>query len=57
MSLICDPKASHYLKVLLDAISGASNFKRETILKRTSAHSGSKRWGPVHDVILFYERV
>jgi DNA modification methylase len=54
--LHCDPAASHYLKVLLDAIFGPENFRNEIIWKRTSAHSSAKRYGPVHDVILFYAR-
>ena len=54
LSLHCDPTASHYLKLLIDAIFGATNFKNEVIWKRTSAHSSAKRYGPVHDVILFY---
>lgn len=52
--LHCDPAASHYIKVLMDAIFGHTNFRNEIIWKRTSAHSSSRRWGPVHDVILFY---
>jgi len=28
--------------------------RNEIIWKRTGSHGGSKRWGPVHDVILFY---
>ena len=52
--LHCDPSASHYLKILIDSIFGATNFKNEIIWKRTSAHSSAKRYGPVHDVILFY---
>ncbi len=52
--LHCDPTASHYLKVLLDAIFGAVNFRNEIIWKRTSAHSSSKKFGPVHDVLLYY---
>ena len=54
--LHCDPTASHYLKLLLDAIAGPENFRNEIIWKRTSAHSSAKRYGPVHDVILFYSR-
>ena len=54
--LHCDPTAGHYLKSLLDAVFGASNFRSEITWKRTSAHSGSKRWGPVHDTILFYTK-
>jgi site-specific DNA-methyltransferase (adenine-specific) len=52
--LHCDPTASHYLKLLLDGIFGPENFRNEIVWKRTSAHSSAKRWGPVHDVLLFY---
>ncbi len=52
--LHCDPTASHYLKLLLDAVFGPQNFRSEVIWKRTSAHSGANRYGPIHDVILFY---
>jgi adenine specific DNA methylase Mod len=54
--LHCDPTASHYLKILIDAIFGATNFRNEVIWKRTSAHSSAKRYGPVHDTLLFYGR-
>ncbi len=54
--LHCDPTASHYLKILLDAIFRPNNFRNEVIWKRTSAHSSSKRFGPVHDVLLFYAK-
>jgi DNA modification methylase len=52
--LHCDPSASHYLKVLMDEIFGPRNFRNEVIWKRTTAHSSAKRWGPVHDTILYY---
>lgn len=52
--LHCDPTASHYIKVMMDGIFGHANFQNEIIWKRTSAHSSAKRYGPVHDVILFY---
>ncbi|MCX5800894.1 MAG: DNA methyltransferase [Candidatus Eisenbacteria bacterium] len=54
--LHCDPAASHYLKMLMDAVFRPQDFLNEIVWKRTSAHSGSKRWGPVHDVILFYAK-
>ena len=54
--LHCDPTASHYLKILLDAVFGPSRFLNETVWKRTSAHSSAKRYGPVHDVILVYSK-
>jgi site-specific DNA-methyltransferase (adenine-specific) len=54
--LHCDPTASHYLKLLLDAIMGKDNFRSEIIWKRTSSHNSAKRFGPVHDVILLYSK-
>jgi adenine specific DNA methylase Mod len=52
--LHCDPSASHYLKIVLDGVFGKTNFRSEIIWKRTSAHSSANRYGPIHDVILFY---
>ena len=54
--LHCDPTASHYLKIVLDGVFGPLNFKSEVIWKRTTAHSGAKRFAPIHDVILFYSK-
>lgn len=54
--LHCDPTASHYLKMLLDAIFGATNFQGEIIWRRTTAHATSKSWACVHDVILCFAR-
>ena len=54
--LHCDPTASHYVKALMDAVFGHRNFRSEIVWKRTSAHSGADRWGPIHDIIQFYTR-
>jgi DNA modification methylase len=54
--LHCDPTASHYLKMLMDAVFGPQYFLNEVIWKRTSAHSSAKRYGPIHDVLIFYGR-
>ena len=54
--LHCDPTASHYLKLLLDGVFGADKFRNEITWKRTSGHSSAKRWGPVHDTLLFYSK-
>ncbi|PIW26243.1 MAG: site-specific DNA-methyltransferase [Rhodospirillales bacterium CG15_BIG_FIL_POST_REV_8_21_14_020_66_15] len=54
--LHCDPTAGHYLKILLDAIFGARNFRNEVIWKRTSSSNNPGRWGPVHDDIFFYSK-
>lgn len=53
--LHCDNTASHYIKVMMDNIFGASNFKNEIIWKRQSAHSDAKKkFSVVNDTILFY---
>ncbi len=51
-----DTKKSHYIKVVLDEVFGENNFLNEIIWKRTSAHSDSKNYGRIHDVILFYRK-
>jgi site-specific DNA-methyltransferase (adenine-specific) len=50
----CDWHASHYVKVMLDQILGESAFENEIVWKRYGAHSNSKGYGAVHDVILYY---
>ena len=54
--LHCDPTASHYIKALLDAVFGHRNFRNEIVWKRTAAHGRAKRWGPIHDTLLFYTK-
>jgi site-specific DNA-methyltransferase (adenine-specific) len=52
--LHCDPTASHYLKLLMDAIFGPQQFFAEIVWQRWSAHGDARRYGAVHDVLLFY---
>ena len=52
--LHCDPTASHYLKLLLDAVFGKDRFRNEITWRRTSAHSDANRYGRNVDIILFY---
>jgi len=54
--LHCDPTASHYLKMLMDAVFGVRNYRNEVIWKRTSAHNDSKVFGNAHDVLLYYTK-
>ncbi len=54
--LHCDPTASHYLKILLDAIFGPVCFINEIVWKRYGAHNDSKTYGRIHDVILFFSK-
>ena len=56
--LHCDPTASHYLKLLMDAVFGKENFRNEIMWRRYGAHNdvgqGSTRFGRVHDIIFLY---
>ena len=55
--LHCDPTASHYLKLLMDAVFGADNFRNEIVWRRNNAHNKmTKQYGPIHDTILFYSK-
>ncbi len=53
--LHCDPTASHYLKLLLDAVFGPANFRNEVVWQRTPSKSLTLRRLPDnHDVLLSY---
>ena len=58
--LHCDPTASHYLKLLLDAVFGPENFRSEINWRRTNAHNdakqGRRQYGNVRDTIFFYTK-
>ena len=54
--LHCDPTASHYLKIVLDAVFGSENFRNHITWKRTSSHNSAKKWGPISDNILFFSK-
>ncbi len=54
--LHCDPTASHYLKLVMDAVFGPQNYRNEITWKRTSAHSDSGRYGKARDVLLYYSK-
>ncbi len=54
--LHCDETASHYLKLVLDAVFGQGSVLNELVWKRTFAHAAPNRWGRVHDLILFCRR-
>ena len=58
--LHCDTTASHYLKMLMDAVWGASNFRNEIVWRRMGAHNdvgqGARHFGRVHDILLRYSK-
>jgi site-specific DNA-methyltransferase (adenine-specific) len=54
--LHCDPTASHYLKILMDAVFGPQFFSAELIWKRTNARGTTGNWPRMHDVILYFRK-
>ena len=56
--LHCDPTASHYLKIMMDAVFGAEHYRNEIIWHyRASALTSAKNVFPrKHDTLLFYTR-
>ena len=55
--LHCDPTASHYLKILMDGIFGAKNFRNEIVWRIgwVSGYKSQKQgWIRNHDIILYY---
>jgi len=58
--LHCDPTASHYLKLVLDAVFGAENFRNEIIWRRYNRPKGSqftaRKFGTATDTIFFYSK-
>ena len=55
--LHCDPKASHYLKIILDQVFGVQNFRNEIYWKRKTGRAGpTNRFGTSCDIILWYSK-
>jgi site-specific DNA-methyltransferase (adenine-specific) len=55
--LHCDPTASHYLKMLMDAVFGPDNFANEIIWHYGGwTHQRMTRFPRKHDVLLFYSK-
>jgi site-specific DNA-methyltransferase (adenine-specific) len=54
--LHCDPTASHYLKLLLNAVFGPEFFQNEIIWCYEIGGRTKKRWARKHDTILFYSK-
>jgi len=55
--LHCDPSASHYLKIVLDAIFGPENFKNEISWRRSHPKGHAfTRFATTHDVIFSYAK-
>ena len=57
--LHCDPTASHYLKIVMDAIFGYNRFRRECIWDiavLSGFKTQARNWIRGHDTVLYYTR-
>ncbi len=54
--LHCDPTASHYLKLLLDARFGKTNYRNEIVWHYRKWPSGRAQYQRNHDVLFFYSK-
>ncbi len=58
--LHCDPTASHYLKLVMDAVFGVRNYRNEISWRRTTTkgdyRQGATNWPRVRDTILCYSK-
>lgn len=55
--LHCDPTASHYLKILLDAVFSFGSYRTEIIWKRSTSHGNvGRNYGDLTDAIFFYTK-
>jgi site-specific DNA-methyltransferase (adenine-specific) len=55
--LHCDPTASHYLKLLMDAVFGPERFRNEIVWRRSHPKGHAfTRFATSHDVILAYAK-
>ena len=55
--LHCDHEANAYLRQMMDAVFGKSNFRNEIIWRRQNANNSVRtRFGHITDTILFYAR-
>ena len=52
--LHCDPTASHYLKLIMDAVFGVKHFQNEIIWHYRKWSTGKYQFQRNHDVIFFY---
>lgn len=54
--LHCDPAASHYLKLLLDAVFGSANFRNEIVWFYKTGGASPRHFARKHDLIFFYSK-
>ena len=50
----CDDHANSYLRMLMDAVFGAGNFRSQITWRRAIAHNDARRYGNITDTLLYY---
>ena len=51
-----DWHVGHYAKAVLDEVFGSDRFVNEIVWKRSNPHNDTRRYGSIHDVLLFYTK-
>lgn len=51
-----DDNVGYYAKAVLDEVFGKENFINDIVWKRSNPHNDTKRYGSIHDIILFYAK-
>jgi len=51
-----DWHVGHYAKAVLDEVFGSAQFLNDIIWQRTASHNDPRRYGIVHDILLFYAK-
>jgi DNA modification methylase len=54
--LHCDPSAGSHLKLLMDAVFGADNFRNEVVWAYSNSGRPRDRYAQKHDILLVYGR-
>ena len=54
--LHCDNTASAYIRMALDAVFGAGNFRNEIAWKRNGSHNDARKFGSTRDTIIFHSK-
>ncbi len=52
--LHCDSHANSYLRMLMDAVFEAGNFRSQITWRRAIAHNDARRYGNITDTLLYY---
>ncbi len=54
--LHCDQQANAYLRQMMDAVFGSTNYRNEITWPRSPGRTSGRHWGNIADTILFYTK-